>query len=120
MHQTAKFLHIGKVRQAARRKTDSVAEIPISHQGEITDELTTVINREAKRNVHKLLAELNQERDREILRQHYLLDRSKEVVSENLGLTAEQFDRVIHRARIRFKSLFESQSSLFSGSSDAS
>ena len=120
LHQTAKFLFIGRARESSRRKTDTVADIPISYQGEITDELTTVIDREAKQNVRSLLAEMNQERDRQILLQHYLLDRSKEVVSENLGLTADQFDRVIHRARARFRALIESQMTVVQGSSDAS
>lgn len=55
----------------------------------------------------KLLAEIPSERDRELLVRFYLKEESKEGLCEAFGLTALHFNRVISRARDRFRVLLE-------------
>ncbi len=57
--------------------------------------------------VTKLLAEIRSERDRELLVRFYLHEESKERLCEVFGLTALHFNRVIDRARDRFRELLE-------------
>ena len=55
-----------------------------------------------------MLQELNSPRDREILVRFYLQEEEKDAICRDLGLEADQFDKVLHRARARLKELLES------------
>jgi RNA polymerase sigma-70 factor (ECF subfamily) len=57
--------------------------------------------------VKRMLQELNSPRDREILVRFYLREEEKEAICRDLGLEADQFDKVLHRARARLKELLE-------------
>jgi RNA polymerase sigma-70 factor, ECF subfamily len=57
--------------------------------------------------VRRLLAELPVERDREILRRHYLSEESKDSVCHALGIDDAHFRRVLHRAKQRLRELLE-------------
>ncbi|MDZ7789284.1 MAG: sigma-70 family RNA polymerase sigma factor [Xanthomonadales bacterium] len=59
--------------------------------------------------VRKLLDELRQERDREILRRFYLREEAKESICASLELSAAHFDRVLYRARERFRQILEAR-----------
>jgi RNA polymerase sigma-70 factor, ECF subfamily len=54
-----------------------------------------------------LLQELPTPRDRDLLVRFYLNDESKEDICRSLGLSEEHFNRVIFRARNRFRELLE-------------
>ncbi|WP_232425974.1 RNA polymerase sigma factor [Teredinibacter turnerae] len=54
-----------------------------------------------------LLNELPQERDRELLRRFYLQEQEKGEICKSLTLTERHFHRVLHRARQRFRELWE-------------
>ena len=58
-----------------------------------------------RRMVGELIAELNVDRDRQLLWRHYVLDHPKELLCRELGLSADHFDRVLHRARGRLRAL---------------
>lgn len=45
-------------------------------------------------------------RDRTLLLRLYINEEPKETICAGLGLTSDQFDRVVHRARKRFKALY--------------
>jgi RNA polymerase sigma-70 factor (ECF subfamily) len=45
-------------------------------------------------------------RDRAVILRFYINEESKEKIRADLGLSSEQFDRVVHRARNRFKALY--------------
>ena len=47
-------------------------------------------------------------RDREILVRFYLQEEEKDAICRDLALEADQFDKVLHRARARLKELLES------------
>jgi RNA polymerase sigma-70 factor (ECF subfamily) len=55
----------------------------------------------------RMLEEMPAARDREVLRRFYLNDEEKEVICESLRLSQEHFNRVIFRARNRFRELLE-------------
>ncbi|MBI4906015.1 MAG: sigma-70 family RNA polymerase sigma factor [Acidobacteria bacterium] len=61
--------------------------------------------------VRKILNELPQPRDRELLYRFYIADEEKETICERFGLSALHFNRVLHRARERFRELFEKRRS---------
>lgn len=53
----------------------------------------------------RVLGELKQERDRQILRRFYVDQEEKDVLCDELGLSHQHFDRVLFRARERFRAL---------------
>jgi RNA polymerase sigma-70 factor (ECF subfamily) len=55
--------------------------------------------------IHRLLGELKVPRDQQILRRFYLSEESKGDICLALDVTQEHFDRVLYRARKRFKDL---------------
>ena len=57
--------------------------------------------------VKRILQELRTPRDREILTRFYLQDQDKDAICRDLSLDADQFDKVLHRARGRLKELIE-------------
>jgi RNA polymerase sigma-70 factor (ECF subfamily) len=57
----------------------------------------------------RMLEEMPAARDREVLRRFYLNDEEKEVICESLRLSQEHFNRVIFRARNRFRELLENR-----------
>ena len=58
--------------------------------------------------VKHILKELPTARDREILVRFYLQEEEKDAICRDLALDADQFDKVLHRARGRLKELLES------------
>ena len=57
--------------------------------------------------MREVLTELPAARDREIITAFYLEEEDKEAVCRRLGLTGEHFNRVVYRARERFRELLE-------------
>jgi RNA polymerase sigma-70 factor (ECF subfamily) len=57
--------------------------------------------------VHDLLDEISSQRDRELLVRFYLHEESKDQLCRQFGLTDLHFNRVICRARDRFRELLE-------------
>lgn len=107
---TARFVWLGYVRKETRRNTHPASESIeqfIDEQQTAHDE---AIERSQRRQaVEDLLNELPQQRDRDVLRRTYLYGQEKEVICQHLALDAAHFDRVIHRARQRFRKLVETR-----------
>ena len=57
--------------------------------------------------MRQVLAELGTERDREVLFRFYIAEQSSERICADLQLSAEHLYRVLHRARARYRKLFE-------------
>lgn len=57
--------------------------------------------------VHKLLDSMPVKRDREILRRLYVHDQDKQEICDALGLESLHFNRVLFRAKKRFRKLLE-------------
>jgi RNA polymerase sigma-70 factor (ECF subfamily) len=69
--------------------------------------LERVLRIEDQRCVRQVMAELPSARDRQLLYRFYLGEEDKERICADLKLTSLQFNRVLHRARERFRELYE-------------
>ena len=105
IHATAKNLVIAYFRKQARRKTepDYATVERTSHEG-ISQADATQREEQAKM-VRSLLTELRSERDRELLMRFYLCEEDKQSICDALELSDKHFNRVIFRARERFREL---------------
>ena len=59
--------------------------------------------------MREILSELSNPRDRELIARFYLDEEDKDTLCARLELSAEHFNRVIHRARERFRELLEAR-----------
>lgn len=71
------------------------------------DVLSSLIWENKVEYVKKLMNELTMKRDREILYKFYFKDIDKTVICNQLNLTPVQFDKVIHRAKMRLKKIID-------------
>lgn len=109
LYQTAINLARSEARTYFRRNTHpdfQAVERAATAEPLLVDRLE---RRELARIVRTLLDELGQPRDREILRRFYLREEDKESICSSLGLSAEHFDRVLYRARQRFRQILEAR-----------
>ncbi len=70
--------------------------------------LTRLLDKEDAALVRRLLAELEPQRDREILFRYFVAEHGKDEICADFGLSGLHFNRVLHRARQRLKGLVES------------
>lgn len=109
LYQTAINLAKGEARTYFRRNTHpdfEAVERAATREPLLVDRLE---RRELGKIVQTLLEELGQERDREILRRFYLREEAKESICASLDLTPAHFDRVLYRARQRFRQILEAR-----------
>lgn len=109
LHSIAKNLRIAEFRKSERRQTypdSELIEQTASDQAEQFDELLKERSRIA---VRKLIFSMSNERDRTILYRFYIEDHDKEDICLDLGLSIRHFDKVIYRAKQRFKQLVLSE-----------
>ena len=107
--QIARSLAIEHYRKAQRRKTDpdsdAIAEVAdVSGGG--SGPLSELLTREDAGLVRQVIRELGTERDRDILLRFYIAEEDKERISADFGLSSLQFNRVLHRARERYRELY--------------
>lgn len=109
VHRTAINLARGEARTYYRRNThpDSEGiENVVADEPMVADQIDKMQLAEI---IRQLLRELRQPRDRQILRRFYLAEESKTSVCASLQVTPEHFDRVLHRARKRFRKILEAR-----------
>lgn len=94
--------HFRRLRRAPREDA-SVLEWMAAPGGSSLD---VVVRREEARLVAATLESLPTDRDREVLRRFYLTMDDKDLICADLGLTRLQFNRVLYRARERFRELW--------------
>jgi RNA polymerase sigma-70 factor (ECF subfamily) len=103
----ARNLVIDYFRRAARQ--DSLTEIdeaaPLSHPA--PSQLDELLRKEQAALVRRVIDELPSERDRQALFRFYIAEEEKESICADLGLTGVHFNRVLHRARERYRELYE-------------
>lgn len=105
VRQTALNIALQERRKSERRQTTTDLELIDRVADQSRSSLSILEHEEQIRIVHRVLQELSMPRDREILIRFYVSDESKETICAGLGLTAEHFDRVLHRARQRVRKL---------------
>jgi RNA polymerase sigma-70 factor (ECF subfamily) len=106
--QTARQLAFDSRRRYAVRKTSVDSAAVESAQIEASDN-DSVQQASIASLVRKLLDELSNSRDREILRRFYLLEEDKEDICRSLNFASGTFDQVIFRARARLRALLQAR-----------
>jgi RNA polymerase sigma-70 factor (ECF subfamily) len=91
------------VRQRNIAETEDA--VYISHPA--PSQLEQLLQREKADIVRQILKEMTNERDIQVLFRFYLAEHDKKQICADLGLTSMQFNLVIHRARERYRELYE-------------
>lgn len=104
---TARNLMVSERRKTARRRTDADDESLEQVATPSPSQLSSVLLDEEAGFVRKLIEELPTDRDRQLLLRFYVAEEEKESICADLGLDSLHFNRVLFRARQRFKELLE-------------
>jgi RNA polymerase sigma-70 factor (ECF subfamily) len=105
---TARNLVLAERRKAVRRKTDGRDPLDLATtEDPAPSQLQSVLYDEQVALVRRLIGELETDRDRQILLRFYVGEEDKGRICADLGLDSLHFNRVLHRARFRFKQLVE-------------
>lgn len=103
--QIARNLAIEHYRKTARRRTEADSEAVDAVAAPAPGQLGDLLARENAALVRQVVRELANDRDREVLLRFYLAEEDKERIAADYGLSGLQFNRVVHRARQRYKEL---------------
>jgi RNA polymerase sigma-70 factor (ECF subfamily) len=103
----AKNLAVDYMRRESRRET--LVDLKMAQQlpDHAASPLDQVLQQEHANIIRQVLNGLNTDRDREVLFRFYINEERKEQICADLGLSSLHFDRVLHRARQRYKELYE-------------
>ena len=106
--QTARNLAKADRRKVARRQTVTGEQHTIDDfAAEGSDPSVALETQTRAKAIRKVLEELPNVRDRQLLVRFYLNDEDKADICRDLNLTEEHFNRVIFRARERFRVLLD-------------
>jgi RNA polymerase sigma-70 factor, ECF subfamily len=105
----ARSLAIEHYRKAARRKTEPDSEVVLQAIDSRSGQLGELLARENAALVRRVIGELGTARDREILVRFYIAEEDKDRIAADYGLSGLQFNRVLHRARQRYKELLSTR-----------
>lgn len=102
----ARSLAIEHYRKTARRKTEPDSDNLEAFAAPTPGPIGALLAAENASLVRRVIGELHNERDRQILYRFYIAEEDKERISADYGLSSLQFNRVLHRARERYRELF--------------
>ncbi len=106
--QTARNLVMADRRMTIRRRTETGEQATIDHFPDERPDPSDVLQSQWNgRAVRKALLELPNLRDRQLLVRFYLHDEDKASICRDLQLSGEHFNRVVYRARERFRVLLD-------------
>ena len=114
MGSLARNLVIDHFRRVAARRFTGPAEA-VGAADPAPGPLESLLRVEKASIVRRVLAELPSERDREILFRFYIAEDEKDSICRDLGLTSLHFNRVLFRARERYRELYEETNARKSG-----
>ena len=100
----ARNLVVDHFRRAARTADAAIPDTP----DPAPDPLDRLLARERAKSARAVLDELGSERDRQILLRFYVAGDSKEDICADFGLSSLHFNRVLFRARERYRVLYRS------------
>ncbi len=109
---TARNLLLGHRRTAERRRTETGADDFEHLVDPAPSQLAAVLRSEACQLVHRLIRELATDRDRQLLYRFYVAEDDKEEICADFGLSSSHFNRVLFRARRRFRTLLQGHGEL--------
>lgn len=105
IQQTALYTYIGWTRRRGNQElTTDMADELLRDEA---DPAQIALQEQAHDRVRELIGQLRTARDRDILYRYYVKQQAKAVICEELDLLPDQFDKVISRARSRFRQLMD-------------
>lgn len=104
--QIARSLAIEHYRKTSRRKTEPDSDAVLDAVDSRAGQLGEILDRENAGLVRQVIREFGTSRDRDILLRFYIAEEDKESISADFGLSSLQFNRVLHRARERYRELY--------------
>jgi len=107
LHGIARNLMIAERRKTTRRRTDLDPDGLERAVHPVSGQIAAVLQGEEAAIVRRLIAEMPTDRDRQLLLRFYVAEEEKESICADLGLDSLHFNRVLFRARQRFKELLE-------------
>jgi RNA polymerase sigma factor (sigma-70 family) len=105
LHSIALNLYIGEIRKADRRKTFNDQALLEGVADSTQNQYRQLLRERSGEAVRRLIAAMDNSRDRMLLYQYYIEEKDKAQVCADLGLTHRHFDKVLFRAKQRFKEL---------------
>jgi len=105
LHSTALNLYIGELRKADRRKTFNDQALLDAVADTTQNQYRALLRERSGEAVRRLIDALDNSRDRALLYQYYIEEKDKTQVCAELGLSHRHFDKVLFRAKQRFKEL---------------
>jgi RNA polymerase sigma-70 factor, ECF subfamily len=106
--QTARNLVIEHRRRDTRQLTVTGHQAAMEAIGDADLDPAQILQSQSRAvAVRKVLQEIPLIRDREVLVRVYLYEQDKDQVCRELGISADHYKRVVHRARERFRTLIE-------------
>ncbi len=100
----ARNLAIEQFRRAGARRTSGMPDEDLASTA--PSPLEVLLRTERAAAVRKVLAELPSERDRQVLLRFYLAEEEKDAICRDLGLSSLHFNRVVFRARERYREMY--------------
>jgi RNA polymerase sigma-70 factor (ECF subfamily) len=105
---TARNLALAERRKAFRRRAGELDTLDVAQaEDPAPSQLHAVLHDEQAAMVRRLIGELQADRDRQILLRFYVGEEDKGRICADLGLDSLHFNRVLFRARQRFKELMQ-------------
>jgi RNA polymerase sigma-70 factor, ECF subfamily len=105
----ARNLSIEHLRRMKRLEATSEVDVVKSIPDPAPGQLSLLLKKEKAHAIRQMLDELEPARDREILYRFYLTEDDKEKICNDLGLSSLHFNRVLYRAKERFRTLYETR-----------
>jgi RNA polymerase sigma-70 factor (ECF subfamily) len=106
LSRIARNLAIELYRKAQRRATDADSETVDRAVAGDSSQLGELLRSEHAALVRRVIEELGNDRDRQLLFRFYVAEEDKDEIAADLGLSSLQFNRVLYRARQRYKELY--------------
>lgn len=101
----AKYHAIGNIRRIRQRDLTESLEQAEQIPDPSPNRLEELQKSEEYKEIREVIEELRP-RDKEMIWRYYVNEEPKEVICADLGLTSQQFDRILHRARKRYRELY--------------
>ena len=106
VHKTALNVYIGYVRREGRRNTHPGGDVFDDMPSAEPSQLEELLREEKIIAVRNVIDGMRVERDRDVLYRFYVRGQEKSDICQALRITSGNFDRVISRARKRFREAF--------------
>ena len=103
LHNVAMNLHIADIRKADRRKTYPDQELVGRVADNTQNQYRQLLRERSAAAVRLLISAMDNERDRQLLHGLYIEERDKNELCAQLDLSQRHFDKVLFRAKQRFK-----------------